>query len=210
MTARVEQASPEGWAMTGTLMVACNCDYGCPCNVNGRPSTGKCEGGWTWRIDSGRYATTSLDGLCFSIFADWPGAIHEGGGQAVGYLDERADEVQREALRGLMRGEAGGPWAIFITTYELDGPHAASYEVVVAEERSRYKIEDAAELQIEPIRNPVTGNEVHPRLLLPEGLLVRELGLYASKTFRVQDGANVKYDHSGRYASVGAFDYSGP
>ena len=108
----------------------------------------------------------------------------------------------------LARGEAGGPWAIFSTTYELDGPHAAPYEVEVAGERSSFRIGDAAELQIEPIKNPVSGAEVHPRLLLPEGLLVRDLGLFASSKFRVADG--VSYDHSGRYAAVGAFANSGP
>jgi hypothetical protein len=38
------------WALRGTVMIACNCDYGCPCNVNGRPTNGDCEGGWTWHI----------------------------------------------------------------------------------------------------------------------------------------------------------------
>src|SRR3954451_23253251 len=68
------------------MIVACNCDYGCPCNVNGRPTSGKCEGGWTWRIESGHYGDTTLDGLACSVFADWPGAIHEGGGKAIAFL----------------------------------------------------------------------------------------------------------------------------
>jgi hypothetical protein len=193
--------------MKGTLMIACNCEVGCPCNVNGRPTTGKCEGGWTWHIDSGRYGTTALDDLNFSVYADWPGAIHEGSGRAVAFVDERADEAQREALSTLARGEAGGPWAIFINTYDLDGPHSAPYEVEVDGERSSFRIGTKAELQIEPIRNHVSGDEVHPRLVLPEGLLTGELGLFRSSTFRVEDG--VKYDHSGRYAAVGAFAYSG-
>jgi hypothetical protein len=197
-----------GWALSGTLLIACNCDYGCPCNVNGRPTTGKCEGGWTWAIDSGRYERTSLDGLALSVYADWPGAIHEGGGKAVSFLDDRADEEQQEALRTLVRGDAGGPWAIFSTTYQLEGPHPASYDVEIADERSSFKIGDVAELQMEPITNPVTGDAIHPRLLLPEGLLTRDMGLYASKTFAVRQG--VDYDHSGRYAAMGAFEYAGP
>ena len=195
------------WTLQGTLMIACNCDYGCPCNVNGRPTTGKCEGGWTWHIETGRYGETRLDGLNLSVFADWPGAIHEGGGRAVSFLDERADDAQREALASLARGELGGPWAIFISTYQLSGPEAAPYEVVIADGRSHYRIGSGAELQIEPIRNAVTGDEVHPRLLLPEGLLVRDLGLFASSVFRVD---SLGYDHSGRYAAVGEFSYSGP
>jgi hypothetical protein len=82
------------------------------------------------------------------------------------------------------------------------------YEVDVANGHSRYRVGDAAELRVEPIRNAVTGNEVHPRLLLPEGLLVRDLGLFASQKFKVK--GNVSYDHSGRYAAVGAFANSGP
>jgi hypothetical protein len=195
------------WTLQGTLMIACNCDYGCPCNVNGRPTTGKCEGGWTWHIETGRYGDTSLDGLNLSVFADWPGAIHEGGGRAVSFVDERADGAQREALATLGGGEAGGPWAIFINTYELAGPEPAPYQVEIADGRSHYLIGSGTELRIEPIRNPVTGDEVHPRLLLPEGLLVRDLGLFASSVFRV-DGLG--YDHSGRYAAVGEFSYSGP
>jgi hypothetical protein len=194
--------------MTGTMLVACNCDYGCPCNVNGLPSLGKCEGGWTWQIDAGNYGDTKLDGLSFSVFADWPGAIHEGGGKAVSFFDERADEAQREALITLAQGDAGGPWGVFATTYELEEPRPLPYEIDVAEEHSRFTIGDAAELQVETIRNPVTGSEVHPRLQLPEGLLVQDLGLYASKTFRVSDG--ISYDHSGRYAALGRFEYSGP
>src|SRR5712692_6969089 len=97
---------PTNWMMKGhgQVIISCNCDYGCPCNVNGRPTTGKCEGGWTWHIDSGRYGATALDDLNFSIFADWPGAIHEGGGRAVAFIDERADEAQQRSIATLMRG----------------------------------------------------------------------------------------------------------
>jgi hypothetical protein len=195
------------WALTGTMLVACNCDYGCPCNVNGRPTTGKCEGGWTWRIESGHYGETSLDGLALSVFADWPGAIHEGGGKAISFFDERADGAQREALVALARGDAGGPWGVFATTYDLEEPQPVSFDVHVEGAHSRYAIGDGAELELQTIRNPVTGNEIHPRLQLPEGLLVRELDLFASKTFRVS--GTVAYEHSGRYAAVGAFEYAG-
>jgi hypothetical protein len=189
------------------MLVACSCDYGCPCNVNGRPSTGNCEGGWAWQIDGGHYGETTLDGLAFSIFADWPGAIHEGGGKAIGRYDERADDAQREALTTLMRGEAGGPWGVFITTYELEEPQPASFDIQIDGARSRYTIGDSAVLEVQNIHNPVTGAEIHPRLELPEGLLVRALDLFASKTFRIT--GSVAYDHSGRYAAMGAFAYSG-
>src|SRR5262249_52090754 len=44
-------ASGNVWRLEGTLLIACNCDYGCPCNFNALPSYGKCEGGWLWHIE---------------------------------------------------------------------------------------------------------------------------------------------------------------
>jgi hypothetical protein len=44
------------WRVKGTMLVACSCDYGCPCNFNTPPTTGDCEGGWTWHIEGRRDA----------------------------------------------------------------------------------------------------------------------------------------------------------
>src|SRR6266852_2478890 len=93
------------WTMKGTVLIACNCDYGCPCNFNARPSKGYCEGGWMWHVDEGSFADTPLGGLNFSIVVKWPGAIHEGNGEAVILVDERADEAQQEAISILVGGE---------------------------------------------------------------------------------------------------------
>jgi len=194
------------WTLAGTILIACNCDWGCPCNVNGRPTNGDCEGGWTWQVERGSFGDVVLDGLAFAVFADWPGAIHEGGGRAVALVDDRADEAQQQALTALVRGEAGGPWAIFITTYELDGPHPAPFEISIDGDRSSYRIGEVAHLELEPITNPVTGAEIHPSLSLPEGLVTKQAALLSSKTFWIRDG--VAYDQSGRYGALGAFAYS--
>ena len=195
------------WRVKGTVLVACNCDYGCPCNFNAPPTTGDCEGNWTWHIEKGRYGDVELDGLTLAIFADWPKAIHEGGGKAVAYYDERADEHQSEALENLVRGGEGGPWGIFINTYELLDIVPAPFEVNVDGEHSSYKIGDVAELQMEPIKNPVSGAEVRAAVVLPTGLVFNEGWCAASTVFRVNGG--VSYDHSGKNAEYAEFAYSG-
>ena len=105
---------PVKWTIKGRVAIACNCEVGCPCNVNGRPTHGHCEGGWVWWIEAGSYGQTKLDKLHVALFADWPAAIHEGNGVAVTFIDESADEAQRAALRAMVQGEAGGPWGSFI------------------------------------------------------------------------------------------------
>jgi hypothetical protein len=194
------------WQLTGDVLIACNCDWGCPCNFNARPSRGHCEGGWIWLIGKGHVDRVGLDGLGLAVFADWPGAIHEGGGRAVCYMDDRADAAQRAALTRVLRGEFGGPWGLFIKTYELAAPGFAHFDVKIADHASQATIGDVAELELQTIRNPVTQAEVHPEMVLPEGLVVKHGSLAASKVFRVRGG--VQYDHSGQYAAFGRFEYA--
>ena len=85
---------------------------------------------------------------------------------------------------------------------------AAAYEVDASGLSSRGSAGDKLELELQPIRNPVSGAEVHPAAVLPEGIVFREAAFGASKTFTVSDG--VSYDHSGKYTAVGPFEYSGP
>src|SRR5262245_62843428 len=107
----------EGWQLKGKVLVACNCDWGCPCNFNARPTSGKCEGGWTWHVDTGSYGDVRLDDLSFSVYANWPGAIHEGKGEAVLLLDERANPGQYTAIEKLLSGKIGGPWEVLGWTW---------------------------------------------------------------------------------------------
>jgi hypothetical protein len=193
------------WHLKGDIIIACNCDFGCPCNFNARPSRGKCEGGWVWSIADGLVQGVRVDGLGVALYADWPGAIHEGGGRAVAFVDDRANDQQRDQLTRLLRGEMGGPWGIFINTYELAAPQPARFEIQFADYDTRLRIGDAVSLELQKIRNPVTQAEVHPEVVLPEGLVVKRGRLAASKVFQVRDG--VRYDHSGQYAAFGPFAY---
>lgn len=198
------------WTVKGTVLVACNCDWGCPCNVNAPPTHGDCEGGWIWQIEAGTYGDVALDGLHLGLFCDWPKAIHEGDGVAVAIVDERADERQRAALSRLVTGGAGGPWGIFRKTFrELHGPRFARFEADTAARDPRARIADLVTYETEPIRNPVTKETVHPRIVLPEGLVLKDAALAATARFVVND-EHVRYDHSGRYAAYGYFQYFGP
>jgi len=116
------------WKLTGTALIACNCDYGCPCNFNARPSRGKCEGGWTWHVERGSFDDVSLDGLNFSVYANWPGAIHEGNGEAVILVDERANNRQRDAIATLVGGKFGGP--VFRVGEGVPMDHSGQYTAV--------------------------------------------------------------------------------
>ena len=118
----------ESWRLNGRVLVSCNCDWGCPCNFNARPTAGKCEGGWTWHVDRGSADRVALDDLNFSVYVNWPAAIHEGNGEGVILIDERADSAQRAAIEVILGGKVGGPWGVLAWTWpKIHGPHAGSF-----------------------------------------------------------------------------------
>ena len=197
------------WTMSGTVLIACNCDYGCPCNFNALPTTGKCEGEWTWHVEQGAYGGTDLSGVTFTLAVNWPGAIHEGNGEGLLLIDERADGTQREAIHTLVKGEAGGPWGVLGWTWPtLHGPEAVPFELELDGIRSRVRAGESFELELEPIRNPVSGADVTPGAILPQGIIFKRGDLGATTRFRVSNG--IEYDHSGQYMAVGPFEYAWP
>ena len=154
------------WELKGTVVVACNCDYGCPCNFNALPTMGKCEGSWTWHVDRGAFGDTSLDDLNFTVAVDWPGAIHEGNGEAVILVDERADQAQRDAIATLVGGTAGGPWSVLAWTWPtVHGPKPVPYEVQLVYSVTRESGDRSS--CSETINTPVTGAEAASERPLP-------------------------------------------
>jgi hypothetical protein len=195
------------WELKGTVIVACNCDYGCPCNFNALPTKGKCEGTWTWHVERGTFGETSLDDLNFTVCVNWPGAIHEGNGEALILVDERADEAQRNAIETLIGGDAGGPWGVLAWTWPtIHGPKPVAYDLHLDGVKTRVKAGNSYEVVSETIKNPVSGAEVHPGATLPEGIVFKEADFGSSTAFRVSDG--IAYEHPGKYTAVGPFEYS--
>ena len=197
------------WTMQGTLLQGCNCDYGCPCNFNARPTHGHCENSWSGIIDQGSYGDVDLAGLNFSIICDWPAAIHEGNGECQLLVDERANQQQRERLLTILKGEAGPPWSIlkntFSTYYE---PQFVHYETKLEGANSSVKAGDFFHLEMESIKNPVTGAEAFPGIVLPQGLLYRESTRASCKTYRAS--GKINYEYTGTDAAFSPFSWSGP
>jgi hypothetical protein len=198
----------DSWTMNGTVLIACNCDYGCPCNFNALPTAGKCEGEWTWHVEQGAYGATDLGGVTFTLAVNWPGAIHEGNGEGLLLVDERADDTQREAIHTLVKGEAGGPWGVLGWTWPtLHGPESVPFELELDGIRSRVRAGESFELEMEPIRNPVSGAEVTPSAVLPQGIVFKRGDFASSKRYRV---GPLGFDYANKYAAVAPFEYAGP
>jgi hypothetical protein len=132
------------WEMHAYFLDACNCDWGCPCQFNAKPTHGNCEGVAGYHILNGSYDNNSvkLDGFNMALIASWPGPIHEGHGKASFYIDNRTDEKQFEALSNIITGKAGGgPFELYASTIEeFQEPKRASVKFQTKGIRSRVVI----------------------------------------------------------------------
>lgn len=106
-------ADGERWWAAGLLFENCNCQLLCPAHLSFRQRCQKdrCVGYWAIHIAEGRCGALPLDGLNAVICNESPPLMIDGEWTQALYLDERADEAQRQALEGILTGRAGGPWA---------------------------------------------------------------------------------------------------
>jgi hypothetical protein len=166
------------WWFKGELIETCNCaPFACPCNYTATPTHGNCRSVTAYRIDEGTFGQTRLDGLAFGMLYSWPGPIHDGNGRAVVYVDERANDAQREAIGRIGGGQAGegGPFSIFATTYAepatvVSGP----IEIEREGKRARIQLGDKAQAELEPFRSAMDDSEANVLWKLPEGFIWRE------------------------------------
>jgi len=179
------------WEFKGRELVNCTCEYGCNCQFNALPDKGHCHAVGGFQIDSGHYGDIKLDGLRFAAVFKWPGPIHEGNGEAIAFVDERADPKQREALLKIMTGQDTDPFAtvfaVFASTLtKFHDPVfiKIDFEVDVSGRSGRLFIKDYIETVGEPIRNKVTGKESRAQIVIPDGFeyTVAEIGSASSKT----------------------------
>ncbi len=175
------------WQYRAEMINACNCDWGCPCNFNARPTYGSCEGVYAAHITAGRCDETQLDGVKFAFASKWPGAVHEGGATSRLWIDETASEQQRRAVEGIVKGEFGGmPWAILAATVDhwLETAYVP-FDWTFDGTRSSYNAGNQVRAALDTMRNPVSGLEASATVLLPAGIVTKELHATATKTFSV-------------------------
>lgn len=87
----------------------------CPCTFAQPPTSGDCEGILAWHIRKGNYGDVGLDGLSVMALGSFKGNLWEGQTKAMMamFIDERANERQREALQMIFGGRVGGWPATF-------------------------------------------------------------------------------------------------
>jgi hypothetical protein len=176
-------ASPTKWSIDADYLQACNCDYGCPCEFEAPPTMGFCEGMGAYRINAGRFGDVSMDGLGMAFAIKFPGPMHKGNGSVQWFIDEKASPQQRQALSTILSGSVGGmPFELFgmIFSKTFD-PIYAPVKFNLNGLHSSVQVGDALKVQMEPIKNPVTGENESIRIEHGTGFIFKAADCVSAK-----------------------------
>lgn len=194
------------WHMKGIQFGSCNCDHACPCQFEGLPNHGNCEGFDVIRVEEGAFDGVDLKGVVAAAIFAWPGPIFEGGGEMQLVIDDRASEAQRKAMEQIMLGNetvAGGShWWVF--TSMSDTVHETlvqriDYEVDLDKRTAGCRIEGLLEASAESIRSPVDNSPHHVRIQIPHGIEFETAEIVDAKT---RSTGAIKLDLDGTYGQI--------
>lgn len=197
-------AKPD-WRLEGEWIKNCNCAFGCPCDFNARPTNGYCKGLVAMNIKKGHFGKTKLDGLKFAITVDFPGALHEGNGSIQPIIDERAKPEQREALFAILSGKNSAEGTIFhifsLIVTKMHDPIFAPirWSFNMKGRKARLEIPGVLETDVEPIKNPVTGEPHRIQVMMPEGFEHRAAEVGSAS---IRSTGAIKFDTRGSHSSL--------
>jgi len=195
------------WKIKAKYYEACNCAYGCPCNMNGFPTHGFCEGSIGFEVLEGERDGLDLAGVKVAASVKWPGAIHEGNGNMAVFID--APEEKRDSVVAILTAEDPGlPWEILAATIsDIHGPFFETIEINDSDTDSRVSVSDKFDLQMESFTNPVTGEKHEVHMVMPDGFIFQD-GKICTTSVNMVDADGVTYDHKGNNAYYSDVEWS--
>lgn len=205
------------WQVTGDWFDVCKCAIPCPCTFAQAPTYGDCEGILAWHIREGHYGDVNLDGLNVVALGYFEGNIWEGEAKATMgmYMDERADESQRQALTVIFSGQGGGwpgEFADFIG--EVRGIEYVPITFEIADDLAYWSAEvpGKATARAEALTGPTTPDGKRVQLHNPPGAEVGpgQVATWGRATADRVDGFGFKWEWDGRSSKHFPFVWQGP
>ena len=200
------------WRIAGEEVNSCNCAWGCPCQFNAPSTHGYCQALIGWQVQEGYFGNTQLSGVLFAWVLYFPGLVHEGNGWWQVIIDEGATSEQRTALLDIHSGSQGGTLFEIFNAICPNVPEPIVAPITLQTDREHRRaflqVAGVGETSIEPIKNPVTGEEHRARIVIPGGFEYREAEMANSVTMRVDCGSPLVFEHANTYGQLNTFEFS--
>jgi hypothetical protein len=196
------------WSFEADYLTVCNCDWGCPCNFNARPTQGNCDGLGAWRVKKGVFGTTKLDDVTFAAAIFFPGPIEQGSGTSRLYVDTRTTPAQRQAIEAIFSGKhGGGIFEIFAGLCSKVYPtKVARIEFEVKDGKARFGVRNMFEAESELLTYP-DGSTIRPIFTLPHGIEYKTALATNATHWWIRDEVLLAR-HQNKYAAVATVKFS--
>jgi hypothetical protein len=210
------------WTASGDWFDVCKCSIPCPCEFAQAPTYGDCDGVLAYHIRKGQYGEISLDGLNVLAIGYFKGNIWAGETKFAGvfYFDERANERQREALKMIFTGKAGGFMAEFAKLLgEVKGMDYAPIKFEISDDLSYWSAEIPGKVaaKAEALTGPTTPPGKRVQTINPPGSEVGPGvdGVVATWGKAIKDKVDAsevgyKWERKGNSSKHIPFEWSGP
>jgi len=202
-------AKAETWSLKGQYFETCNCEAACPCVFLSPPTEGDCKLLASWHIEDGNYGDVGLQGLSVLLAVFSPGHMLKVKWKVALYLDERANQPQKDALTKIFAGQAGGtPAALAPFIGEVLGVKSVPMEFRVEGRKRSLTIPKIAQADVEGISGQ-DGSEVvinNPPFIAVPGVPV---SVAKSRGVRYKD-YGLDWNFSERNSYYTSFRYVGP
>jgi len=140
------------WGLTGTYFETCNCDAACPCVFLSAPTDGECTVLIGWHIDNGYFDDINLNEFNVALAVHSLGHMLQVKWNVAVYLDNKANEAQKDALLKIFSGQAGGhPSLLAAHIGNVLGVKSVAIDYQAQDKRRSMRIGDVAEAEIEAI-----------------------------------------------------------
>lgn len=219
---KVNEDSPD-WRLEGDYFDGCNCKSICPCIFALDPTEGDCKGLAAWHIEKGHFTnwtsrtnsntsnnSINLAGLNVVISVRAPGNMLTGSKWKIAlYLDEKANNDQKEALTKIFTGQVGGEFfaEMLSRVGEILGTRSVPIEFnIEGKKRRKIKIPSIAEMEIEGLAG--SNPDIEPKVVNPAFSNTPGIDpIIARSTRHVYNDHGLEWDNSGKNAFYSRFAY---
>jgi hypothetical protein len=214
---------PEKWNLDGDWFDVCKCELPCPCHFGLAPTYGDCLGVLAWHISHGNYGDVRLDGFNFVMVGGFKGNLWTGPTDMVGgfFIDEKADQRQREALQTIVGGKAGGSIAELVKFFVEDrGTEFVPIKFERAKDLAYWSVEVPGKVsaRVEALTGPLVppGKRIQT-LNAPEALMFtggktgpEDVSTWGKPMVAEADTYGFKFNLAGKSSKHVPFHWSGP
>jgi hypothetical protein len=223
---KTDENSPD-WRLEGDYFDGCNCKSICPCIFALDPTEGNCKGVAAWHIEKGHFTSgpnnagdrnknnnnnlIDLANLNVILAVHAPGHMFTGPKWKIAlYLDEKANNDQKDALTKIFTGQVGGEFfaEIFPLVGEILGIKSVPIEFnIEGKKKRKIKIPSIVEMEIEGLAGSdpnIESKVVNPAFSNTPGYDP----IIARSTLHKYKDYGLEWDNSGRNAFYCRFAYS--